>query len=132
MATVAELGRERFVSVTTYRRSGVAVATPVWAVADGGDLLVWTPADSGKVKRLRNDPRVELAPCSRRGAVADGAPRVAGTAVVETDAAAVRSVEVRLRREYGLEYRVVTTLERVVATLRRRRTPRVVLRISAD
>ncbi len=131
MTTVAELGRERFVSVTTYRRSGAAVSTPVWAVADGEDLLVWTPADSGKVKRLRNDSRVDLAPCSRRGAVAPDAPHVTGTAVIESDDAALAAATRALASGYGAEYRIVTTLEKVVDVVRRRHTTRVVLRISA-
>jgi len=78
---LAALGDERFVSLTTFRRSGEAVSTPVWVGRDGDALVVTTPRDSGKVKRLRSDDRVELRPCSRSGRVADGvAPlRVART-----------------------------------------------------
>ena len=67
------MGRQEFVSLTTFRRTGASVATPVWIAPDGDVLVVTTPVESGKVKRLRPDPRVELRPCSRRGAVADGA-----------------------------------------------------------
>lgn len=130
MTTVADLAQERFVAVTTYRRSGAAVSTPVWVVPDGDDLLVWTPAASGKVKRLRHDPRVDLAPCSRAGKVAADAPHVAGDATVHGDDAALAAVTAALRRKYGLEYRVITTVERVLGAVRRRPTDRVVLRIS--
>lgn len=54
----------RFVSLTTFRRSDVAVSTPAWIVRDGDALRVTTPGDSGKLKRLRNDARVELRPCA--------------------------------------------------------------------
>lgn len=116
-------------SVTTYRKSGAEVATPVWVVPDGEDLLVWTPAGSGKVRRLRNDDRVELAPCSRRGVVEPDAPRVAGVARIEGDAASLAAVTGALEAKYGVEYRVITTLEKVVGTVRRRHPGRVVLRI---
>src|SRR6476661_10290411 len=78
---LAALGDEKFVSLTTFRRSGVGVPTPVWIGREGDALVVTTPAGSGKVKRLRNDDRVEIRPCSRRGVVEDGAPKV--TAVAE-------------------------------------------------
>ncbi len=58
---------ERYISLTTFRRSGQPVATPVWFVEDSGKLYVGTEAQAGKVKRLRNNPQVEVAPCTRRG-----------------------------------------------------------------
>lgn len=129
MTTVAELAQERFVAVTTYRRSGAAVSTPVWVVPDGDDLLVWTQADSGKVKRVRHDPRVDLAPCSRSGKVVGDAPHVTGVATVHGDDAALAAVTSALKRKYGVEYRAITTLERLVGAVRRRPSARVVLRI---
>ena len=77
------LGDEQFVSLTTFRRSGEAVSTPVWIARDGDDLVVTTPAMSGKVKRLRNSGRVEMRPCDRMGKVKEGATVVAGTAAIE-------------------------------------------------
>jgi PPOX class probable F420-dependent enzyme len=56
-----------YVSLTTFRRTGVPVSTPVWAAPDGDSLLVWTRSDSGKVKRLRHTTRVTCAPCTFRG-----------------------------------------------------------------
>jgi PPOX class probable F420-dependent enzyme len=67
-----------YVSLTTFRRSGAAVATPVWAAPDGGTLVVWTRADSGKVKRLRHTARVLVAPCDVRGRLTG--PAVEGVA----------------------------------------------------
>jgi uncharacterized protein len=48
-----QIGRGRTVSITTFRRDGRAVPTPVWFAVDGGELLTLTPPDSGKVKRIR-------------------------------------------------------------------------------
>jgi PPOX class probable F420-dependent enzyme len=122
----AALGGERFVSLTTFRRTGRPVATAVWVAADGDDLVVLTPQDSGKVKRLRKSGRVELRPCSRMGAVADGAPLVAGHAEIEADDASTQRTTDLVRRKYGVEYHVTMLVERVLA---RGQKPRVGLRI---
>jgi PPOX class probable F420-dependent enzyme len=57
----------KYLSITSYRRDGTGVATPVWFVADGERLLVETDAGSYKVKRIRRDPHVSVAMCSARG-----------------------------------------------------------------
>jgi PPOX class probable F420-dependent enzyme len=121
------LAESRFVSLTTFRRSGQPVSTPVWVALEGDALVVTTPAESGKVKRLRNDSRVQIRPCSRTGRVDDGAPSVAGVAQVLTgddDRARLTSL---IRAKYGLEYRLIMGLERLSRSGRR---PRVLLRIT--
>ena len=70
----------RFVSVTTYRRDGRAVATPMWFVRRGRTLFVWTRADSGKVKRVRNRGEVLLAECDSKGGIVG--PPVTGRAEI--------------------------------------------------
>ncbi|MET0474159.1 MAG: PPOX class F420-dependent oxidoreductase [Mycobacterium sp.] len=121
------LADEKYVSLTTFKRNGEGVAAPVWLVADGGGLLVWTPADSWKVKRLGRDPRVTLVRCGRRGQVPDGALPVEGTAEVVDDPSVVAKTEAALKRKYGFEYRVVTLIERIAA---RGSKPRVVITIT--
>ncbi len=59
----------KYLSLTTYRRDGSAVSTPVWFVEDGGRLFVVTGAHSHKVRRLRRHPAATVAPCSARGVV---------------------------------------------------------------
>jgi len=121
----------RFVSLTTFRRSGEPVSTPVWVGRDGGSLVVLTPADSGKVKRLRHDPRVEIRPCGRFGAVADGVEPVAGTAEVREHPDDVERARATIRRTYPLESRLVLGIERLVERLRGRpRTERLALLIT--
>ena len=114
-AGFAALGRERFVSLTTFRRSGEPVATPVWIAVDEDALVVITPQDTGKVKRLRRDQRVELRPCSRSGRVAEDAPVVSGRAEILADAASTVRVTNLVRAKYGVEYRVVMLVERLAA-----------------
>jgi PPOX class probable F420-dependent enzyme len=110
MTTLAELGEEEFVSLTTYRRSGTPVSVPVWIAParDGSDaLLVTTTARSGKVKRLRHDPRVNLRPCDRRGAVPEAAPTVAGVAEILSGAEDVRRLREVIRAKYGERMKVI-------------------------
>lgn len=80
MTFAEEIVRSRYVSLTTYRKNGTPVATPVWHIPRGAELWIVTAAGSGKVKRIRNEPRVGLAPCSVRGVVAPNAPTAIGTA----------------------------------------------------
>lgn len=62
-----ELGAGKYLLITSYRRNGTPVATPVWVVRDGDALGAWTPADSWKVKRIRNRADVLAGPCDLRG-----------------------------------------------------------------
>ncbi|MDJ0342895.1 PPOX class F420-dependent oxidoreductase [Streptomyces sp. H10-C2] len=99
-----EIARSPYVSLTTYRRSGDAVSTPVWAVRDGDDLLVWTKDDTGKVKRIRNSGRVTVTVCDARGRVADGAATAGGTARL-LDASGLDRVRKAMTGKYGLRFR---------------------------
>jgi PPOX class probable F420-dependent enzyme len=64
---LAQFAKQQFINVETYRRNGQAVPTPVWFVEDQGTLYVRTVDGSGKVKRIRNNPRVRVMPCDMRG-----------------------------------------------------------------
>jgi PPOX class probable F420-dependent enzyme len=126
------LADHRFVSLTTFRRSGAPVSTPVWVGRDGESLVVVTPVGSGKVKRLRHDPRVELRPCGRFGAVADGVASVPAIADVREADVDVLRARATIRRAYPVESRLVLGIERLVERLRGRpRTPRLALVVTA-
>jgi hypothetical protein len=99
---VDRLARGRYLSLTTFRRNGTPVATPVWVARQGDELVVYTARSSGKVKRLRNDNRVLLAPCDMRGRVTGDV--VGGTARLEDDAGTAMSL---IRRRYGLQARLL-------------------------
>jgi PPOX class probable F420-dependent enzyme len=60
---------QKYISLTTFRKNGAAVATPVWFGEESGKLYVMTRSDMGKTKRIRNNSQVRVAPCTIRGKV---------------------------------------------------------------
>lgn len=98
------LAAERYVIVTTFRRDGRAVPTPVWAAGDSGELVLWSVRDAGKVKRIRNSGRVEVQASDFRGAKTHGA-KVAGEARLLDDADSER-VREAIAHKYGIVGRV--------------------------
>jgi PPOX class probable F420-dependent enzyme len=60
---------QKYISLTTFRKNGTGVATPVWFGEEEGKLYVMTRSVMGKYKRIRNNPRVRVAPCTIRGVV---------------------------------------------------------------
>jgi uncharacterized protein len=95
----AEIHGQRYVSLTTFRKTGVAVPTPLWFTEDSGKLYFMTRSDSGKYKRIRNNAGVRVAPCTMRGRVTG--PEFAGTARIlpEADWPGARKA---LQRKYWL------------------------------
>jgi PPOX class probable F420-dependent enzyme len=69
---------QKYISLTTFRKTGVGVPTPVWFGEQDDKLYVMTRTDMGKTKRLRNNPQVKVAPCTIRGKVTG--PEFAATA----------------------------------------------------
>jgi PPOX class probable F420-dependent enzyme len=116
--TTSELAGEEFVSITTFKRDGTPVSTPVWVTGDNGNLLVISEADTWKVKRIRRDGHVRIAPCGARGTVR-GEP-VDAVATIEPDTA---TVERLLARKYGWKYRAYMRFSALVRKLRRQPTP---------
>ena len=117
----------RYVSLTTFRRTGQPVATPVWIARDGDELVVITIDGVGKTKRLAHTSRVELRPCDLRGTVPDGAPTHAGTARL------VRSPEevAAVKRAIGAKYPLARLGDAAAALTSRvvKRKPRAGIRI---
>jgi uncharacterized protein len=107
----------KYLSLTSYRRDGTSVATPVWFVTDNGHLLVETDADSYKVKRIRRDPHVRIALCDARGRPR-GEP-VEAEAKILPDNERER-VERLLAQKYRIDRFTVYPLYRLVMRLRGR------------
>jgi uncharacterized protein len=117
----------RYVSLTTFRRTGQPVSTPVWIARDGHELVVITVDGAGKTKRLAHTSRVELRPCDLRGTVPDGAPTYEGTARVVRTPAEITAV----KRAIGAKY-LMARLGDAAAALTSRfltRQPRAGIRI---
>lgn len=62
-----EIGNPTYIALETFRKSGEGVVTPVWVTAESGKFYVWTLANSGKAKRIRNNGRVRIAISDARG-----------------------------------------------------------------
>lgn len=73
----AQFDGHKYLNLETFKKSGDGVKTPVWFAADpavnlassDAKLYLYTIGVSGKVKRVRNNPRVKIAPCDMRGNV---------------------------------------------------------------
>lgn len=110
MSEVERLGRGSYLLVTTFRKDGTPVPTPVWVGRDGDELIVWTQTTAGKVKRVRNNPTVELTACDLRGK-----PRgetVKGTARI-LDADGTERGRRVLQKKYGISGRMVIGASKV-------------------
>jgi PPOX class probable F420-dependent enzyme len=70
MPTVpTEIQGQRYISLATFRKTGVAVYTPIWFAEDDNKLYFMTSSKLGKYKRIRNNPQVKIAPCTIRGKI---------------------------------------------------------------
>jgi len=118
VSRLSELDRHRYMSLSTFRRSGTEVATPVWFATVGGRLYVFTASDSGKVKRLRHASRARVAPSDARGRV-QGAWRDA-TARFVTESSAIERAHAALRTKYGWRMWLADLLSRLTGRVRRR------------
>jgi len=108
--SLRSLDGHRHCLVVSYRRSGEPVATPVWFALDGERLVFESDADSAKVKRIRRDPRVRVAPCTIRGNPVG--PPLEGVARV-LDGEPAEAAELALDGKYGRLRRVLTGMRPV-------------------
>ncbi|MFF0011036.1 PPOX class F420-dependent oxidoreductase [Streptomyces sp. NPDC005374] len=93
------LGAGKYLLLTSYRKNGTTVATPVWVVRDGDALGVWSAADAWKVKRIRARADVLVGPCDVRGnPTGDQIPATAEIC----DAATTAGYRQLLARKYGI------------------------------
>lgn len=119
VATAARvLDDARYVNLATFRKSGARVDTPVWAAPHGGRLYVFVAGDSGKVKRLRNSSRAQVAPCDARGRLI-GEWANARAWIVD-DVATVDRAYAALRAKYGWQMRLTDLLSRLSGRYDRR------------
>lgn len=104
---------ERYVRLSTFRRSGEAVPTPVWFARLDGSLYVITGRNTGKAKRIRNNPDVVLAPSDFRGRPKGRDVRAVVRLTEEQKGGAADRA---LRRKYGWQYRVFEFVENLLGS----------------
>jgi PPOX class probable F420-dependent enzyme len=107
----------RYLSVTSFKRDGTGVATPVWFVSDGSRLFALTDLHSWKVRRIRRNPHVLVAPCRVNGKLRR--EPVPARADVLTATEDLDRVQKLLLERYKLTYRVVMLFYRLGRMLRR-------------
>ena len=100
MSLPTTLDHQPYLNLETFRKNGNGVKTPVWFVEDGGALFVRTDATSGKVKRIRNQPQVHIAPCKMDGALLGD--WMEASARLVSDPKIDRAVDRLLGKKYGL------------------------------
>jgi len=106
---VSQFAGKRYVSVETFRRDGQGVKTPVWFVEEDSGLYVWTSPISGKVKRIKNNPKVRIAPCSVTGKISG--PWVDAEAQIVPTAKAAHATRL-FRKKYGLQFWLVARVNK--------------------
>jgi PPOX class probable F420-dependent enzyme len=111
----------KYLSLTTYRRDGSGVATPVWFVAEKGRLLVMTDADSYKVKRIRHNDLVTVAPCTARGKLRNQPIRARAEILSDSEG---QHIEELMARKYRFDKILVLPVYRAIQWARRRRPQR--------
>ena len=111
---VAPMFHGKYLSITSYKRDGTSVATPVWFVQQDGRLLVETDAASGKVKRIRRHPAVLVAVCTATGRLR--APQLPATAEVLPDSE-VGALQPLIWRKYRADLVIFRPLRFVQAKL---------------
>jgi uncharacterized protein len=116
MADLDQLFPGRFLSLTSFRRDGTGVATPVWFGSDGTRLFAFTDLHSAKVRRVRRNPHVLVAPCRVNGKLRS--EPVSARVDVLTDRADLERVKQVLTRCHPVSYRLVILFYRLGHRLR--------------
>jgi len=106
----------KYLSVTSFKRDGTGVATPVWFVSDGRRLFALTDLHSAKIRRIRRNPRVLVASCRPDGKLRS--EPVPARAEVLTATQELERVQRLLIERYKLSYRLVMLIYRLGRRLR--------------
>ena len=121
-AKLDQFANQKYLNLESYRKAGAAVATPVWFAQDGNEIYVYSLAEAGKVKRIRNNPRVRVMPCDYRGG-----PKgewVEATARIIDGAEAAKAQRL-LDKKYGL----MKKIGNVFSTIMKRSRAAIVIRV---
>lgn len=112
------LKKAKYLSLATFRKSGVAVETPVWFADEGDAYYIFSARDAGKVKRLRNSPRSRIAACTVSGKVTGD--WIDTEAQVLQDAADTDTALSALRRKYGWQMRITDCMSMLSGKMNKR------------
>lgn len=101
---------ENFYALTTFRRDGTAVSTPIWLAPANGRWYAFTPSRSGKVRRLRRNPQVQVAPSDFQGEPSAAARNGTARVLPDSEFAAATTA---LTQKYGWQFRFFRLVSRL-------------------
>jgi PPOX class probable F420-dependent enzyme len=117
------LADEKYIALTTFKRDGSPVTTPVWATSlDDGKIGFWTSSTSGKAKRLGHTSKVVVQPCDARGRVKAGSSPTEASAVLVTGPE-LDAIRVKVIAKYGFMTKVTKFLAKVGGIIKRKQQP---------
>jgi hypothetical protein len=117
------LGDTKYILLTTFRRDGTPVPTPVWIVAlDDGRFGFATSSSTGKARRLAHTSRVIVQPSDARGRVKAGTSPVEASATIVTGSD-LETIKVKLRAKYGVFIDVAKLLGAITGFIKRKPSP---------
>lgn len=111
MSALQQFENQQYINIETFRKNGQGVKTPTWFAREGETLFVWTEVASGKVKRIRNNPQISLAPSK-----GDGTPVgewVRAAAALDESAEALKHLNHLIQKKYGFAFIVFGLLGRL-------------------
>lgn len=116
---------EKYIALTTFRRDGTPVSTPVWIVAldAPGTAGFWTSSGSGKAKRIAHTAQVRLQASDARGRTADGSTIVEAAAELVASGPVFDEVKRKIVAKYGFMTKVTKLLGRIAGVFKRKRIP---------
>ncbi|ROS01567.1 hypothetical protein EDC56_2009 [Sinobacterium caligoides] len=120
-----ELNNAQYMSFTTYRKTGVAVSTPLWCAGDGHHYYIFSAANAGKVKRLKNSTKAALTPCNFKGDTY-GNTLPASAELISEKSDILRAQQVLLKK-YGWQLRLTDLLSRLSGKYHKRQYIRVTI-----
>ena len=100
--TLKQFEKQQYLNIETFRKNGEGVKTPVWFAQDGEALRIWTFAGSGKIKRIRNNGIVRVAPSKVSGEPVG--EWINAQAAADDSPEAIQYVEKLMRKKYGLSF----------------------------
>ncbi|MEN9563462.1 MAG: hypothetical protein RIR73_1706 [Chloroflexota bacterium] len=108
--TLKQFEKQQFLNIETFRKSGQGVRTPVWFAQNGDTLHIWTSTTSGKVKRIRNNNSVRIAPSTASGEALG--EWVNAHATAHDSESKVKETEALFKKKYGVVFVILSNLNK--------------------
>ena len=107
---ISQFLNQKYINLETYRRNGQAVRTTVWFVMDAGTIYIRTDMNSGKIKRIKNNPNIRITPSGARGQLKgkwiEGKIKMAGSLEVE-------HANQLLEEKYGIQGKIIRVFNKI-------------------